>query len=164
MDELFCELFGVDSDTAFNFFLSGLREVTGRKPNDEMFYVASILAHYTQTSRHDTWSMPALANLSEVCDQFLLLETDDPEILEIGGSQILLFAGFFRDRMCHRHNVRWYDELGQSFYDRASDRTPETKRQKLFEGMAASFPNWTLICRDLSRSCYENRYLLKSTK
>lgn len=161
MDELFRELLGVDSEQAFNFFLSGLKEVTSGQPGDEILYVASILAHYSQTSRCDATCMPVLANLSEVFDQFVLAEVGDPEILEIGGSQILLFAGYFRDQMRSRHNVRWYDEVGQSFYDKASRLARESKKRRLFEGMSESFPQWALSCRDLSRSFRDNRFVLR---
>lgn len=161
MDELFCELLGVDSSMALSFFLSGLKGVSGKEPNNEMFYVASVLAHYSQTSRYDILSMPSLADLAEVFDQFILVETSDPEILEVGGSQLLLFAGFFRDQMSRRHNVRWYDEVGQSFYGRASLYTRGLKRRSLFEKLSQSFPNWALCCRDLSRICRESRYLIR---
>ena len=47
MDSIFEELVAVDSERAFNFFLSGLREtaVTERFKDEETLYVASILAH-----------------------------------------------------------------------------------------------------------------------
>ena len=154
MDELFRELISVNSTSAFNFFFTGLREVSRKEPGNEMLYVASVLAHYSQTSRYDPSSMPPLANLSEVFDQFFFVDTSDSEILEIGGSQILLFAGFFRDQMRRR----------QSFYDRASVHTREPKKRRLFERMSKTFPSWTLNCRDLSRRCREdgnNRYLLR---
>lgn len=161
MDELFQELFGVDSNRALNFFHSGLREVSGKDTNGEMLYVASVLAHYSQVPRFGCVSMPPLANLSEVFDNFVLAQISDPEILEIGGSQILLFAGFFRDQMERRHNVAWYDKVGQSFYDRASVHVNEPKKKRLFEKMSESLPDWTLHCRDLSRAYRDNRYVLK---
>ena len=66
MDSIFEELVGVDSKRAFNFFLVSLREtaITERFVDDELLYVASILAHYAQTSRSDTTSIPCMANLS----------------------------------------------------------------------------------------------------
>jgi len=161
MDELFAELFGVDSNIAINFFVSGLEEVADTKSRDEMIYVASILAHYAQTSRCDISSMPVLANLSEVHDEFVLVQINDPEILEIGGSQTLLFAGFFRDQMSLRHNVNWFDSLGQSFYSRASVSSREAKKRELLEKMAESFPVWAVRCRDLHRYYRDNRYLIK---
>ena len=120
MDSVFEELVAIDSKRAFNFFLASLKEtaLTERLKDDEMFYVASVLAHYSQTPRFDATSMPCMANLSEVFDNFVLQTTrlTDSEILEFGGSQVLLFAGFFRDQMRRRHNVEWYDQVGQSLY------------------------------------------------
>jgi hypothetical protein len=165
MDILFEELVAVDSERAFNFFLSNLRESaeTRRFRDDELLYVASILAHYSQTSRCDTTSMPCMANLSEVFDMFLLQATklQDSGILEFGGSQVLLFAGFFRDQMHHRHNVKWYDQIGQSLYERAGHLSTDRRKRALFDGLAESFPVWTIACRNLSRSLRENRFVLK---
>jgi hypothetical protein len=104
-----------------------------------------------------------MANLSEVFDSFILQTTllTDSEILEIGGSQILLFAGFFRDQMSRRHNVRWYDQVGQSMYEKASQYSRDVKKRDLFDRLSGSFPEWTIICRNLSRSCRDNRLLLR---
>jgi hypothetical protein len=165
MDSLFEELVAVDSTAALNFFANHLRETAGeRHPReDETLYVASILAHYSQTSRADGASIPAMANLSEVFDHFILHTAglSDSEVLEIGGSQILLFAGFFRDQMERRHNVQWYDQVGQSIYEKASLYTNNQKKRELFDRMSGSFPYWTLLCRDVSRACRENHFLLR---
>ena len=165
MDSLFEELIAIDSGSALNFFVGGLRETAGTEGlrEDETFYVASILAHYSQTSRADTTSIPSMANLSEVFDSFILHTTllSDSEILEIGGSQILLFAGFFRDQMSRRHNVRWYDQVGQSMYEKASQYSRDQKKRALFERLSGSFPAWTIACRNLSRACRDNRLLLR---
>jgi hypothetical protein len=165
MDNLFEELVAIDSGSALNFFVNNLRETAGTETlrEDETLYVASILAHYSQTSRADTMSIPSMANLSEVFDSFILHGTglSDSEILEIGGSQILLFAGFFRDQMCRRHNVKWYDQLGRSMYEKASQYSTNLKKRELFDRMSGSFPDWTIICRDMSRACRDNRLLLR---
>src|ERR1035441_7186166 len=96
MDSIFEELVAIDSERAFNFFLASLREtaVTEQFKHDEMFYVASILAHYSQTSRFDTTSMPCMANLSEVFDNFVLQTTrlTDSELLEFGGCLKFIFT------------------------------------------------------------------------
>jgi hypothetical protein len=129
----------------------------------KLFYVASTLAHYSQTSRSDTISMPLMANLSEVFDSFILQTTtlNDSRILEFGGSQVLLFAGFFRDQMHRRHNVKWYDQVGQSLYEKASQHSKHLKKRELFDRLSESFPVWTIVCRNLSRPLRENRLLLK---
>ncbi|HEY4085212.1 MAG TPA: hypothetical protein VGM43_04700 [Bryobacteraceae bacterium] len=165
MDALFEELVGVDSGAALKFFVENLRETAGNQSlrEDETLYVASILAHYAQTSRADAGSIPPMANLSEVFDAFILHMPglNDSEILEIGASQILLFAGFFRDQMARRHNVEWYDQLGRSMYERASHYTADMKKRALLDHMSASFPFWTIRCRDVSRQCRENHLLLR---
>ncbi len=165
MDSLFQELIAVDSGTALNFFAENLRETAGirRFREDEVFYVASILAHYAQTSRSDTTTMPLMANLSEVFDAFIMETTlaNDSEMLEIGGSQVLLFAGFFRDQMARRHNVKWYDQVGQSLYGRASQYTSDVAKRQLFDRLSDSFPAWTGVCSTLSRTFRENRFLLR---
>lgn len=165
MDPLFEELVGVDSGAALKFFVDNLRDTAGRQQlhDDETLYVASILAHYAQTSRADGVSIPSLANLTEVFDTFILHTPglSDSEILEIGGSQILLFAGFFRDQMARRHNVEWFDHIGQSMYERASHYASDAKKRVLLDRMADSFPSWTIRCRDVSRACRENHLLLR---
>jgi hypothetical protein len=135
--------------------------MTERYRDDEMFYVASILAHYSQTSRFDTASMPGMADLAEVFDNFILQTSTDPEVLEFGGSQILLFAGFFRDQMRQRHNVKWYDQVGRALYERASQHSNNLRKRELFDRLSDSFPAWTIICRNLSRTLSENRLLLR---
>jgi hypothetical protein len=165
MDSIFEELVGIDSERAIRFFLASLRETAGteRFKNDEVFYVASILAHYSQTPRFDATSMPCMANLSEVFDNFVMQTTRlaDSEILEFGGSQVLLFAGFFRDQMRRRHNVKWYDQVGQSLYEKASQHSNNLKKRQLFDRLSESFPAWTIVCRNLSRTLRENQLLLK---
>jgi hypothetical protein len=165
MDRLLQELLAVDSASAFNFFAENLRETVGARNwrEDEALYVASVLAHYAQTSRADSASIPVMSDLSEVFDRFLLETTlrNDAELLEMGGSQVLLFAGFFRDQMQRRHNVNWYDQIGQSLYERAGHYSSVPKKRQLFDHLAASFPAWTAACRELSRTLRDNRLLLK---
>jgi hypothetical protein len=138
------ELIGVDSHSAFGFFLEHLRDPARDEGlnDDELLYVTSILAHYSQTSRFDTSSTPCMAGLTEVFDNFLLETTAlrDPGILEFGGSQVLLFAGFFRDQMQRRHNVRWYDQIGQSLYERAGLLSNDAKTPRILRSPGRIFP------------------------
>lgn len=164
----FQELFGVNSERAFKFFHSALRYKVGESQNvrnQEIAYVASVLAHYSQTSRYDKSSIPTPADLSDVFDNFVWRESvlQDSELLELAGSQSLLLAGFFRDQMQRRHNVKWYDHLGSSFYESASRYSRDSKRQKLFNRLSTDFPYWTSVCRDLSREMRDNRYLISAT-
>ena len=162
----FQELLQVDSRATLRFFCLELKkEISTEKVADaETLYVASVLASYAQTSRGDTTSIPPFASPSEIFDHFVFLQEElrDPELLEIAGAQSLFLVGFFRDQMRHRHNVRWYDDLGQSFYRRAGQYSRNSKKRELFGGISDNFPVWTKVCRNLNRSFQENRFLLLS--
>jgi hypothetical protein len=161
MDPLFRELFGVNFQTALSFFHQGLREATGKRSSDQMVYVASVLAHFSLTSRHSN-NRPPFAGLGEVFDNFVFKSelSEDPEVLEIAGSQVILFAGFFRRQMRKRHSVSWYDDLGRSFFLRASTNTPSSKKRVLFESMAYSLTYWNKSCAKLHDISLQNRYVI----
>lgn len=164
MDPVFAEMISVDSNRAFNFFLSGLSDISNKdKHNQETLYVASVLAHYAQVSCFSRDCVGPFSNLSQIFDTFFLnnLFLDDPEMLEVGGSQVLLLSGFFRDQMKKRHNVNWYDKIGCSFYDQAASLSKDPKKKELFYNLSVSLPEWNLICRNFNRQCFENRFLLK---
>ncbi|MEX2270217.1 MAG: hypothetical protein WD690_02010 [Vicinamibacterales bacterium] len=160
----FRELLEVNSAATLNFFYGGLRNnaASDRVTNDQTIYVASILASYAQTSVYDSTSLPPMANLSEVLDNFVLNGEvlTDPEILEIAGAQSLFLTGFFREQMKRRHNVGWFEELGGSFYERASFFSKAEKRRMLFRSMSENFPLWTQACAELHKTLRENRFLL----
>ncbi len=155
----------VDPRGTLNFFLDYLQKETRdrRYKDDEMAYVAKVLAHYACVSRCNTSTIPVMSCLGEVFEHcvFQPMGWHDPEILEIGASQILLFAGFFRDQTQQKHNVVWYDGIGQSFYDRVSHYSYERKKKDFFGRMSRSFPAWTIVCRDVSRRLRDDRYLLR---
>jgi hypothetical protein len=110
------DLLGVNSEQAFRFFFGYLQEevATKRVTKKETLYVASILAHYAQTSRSDPNFMVPSGSLYEVLDNFVLpamtpegsLGLQDAKILEIAGSHTLLLVGFFRDQMNNRHSLK----------------------------------------------------------
>jgi len=165
MNHLFQGLLAVDHTDVFNFFASGLKDEIGERNirRDEFFYVVSVLANFAQVPRYCEEGMPISCNFSEIFDRFII-PTDlliDAEILEDAGAQTLFLAGFFRDQMKHRHNVLWYDEIGQSFYDKACQYEKDYQRRILFNHMAESFKVWAIICRNLSRSLRDRRYILK---
>lgn len=158
-------LLAVNSEVTINFFFSGLKRfVQPRVTFDETLYAASVLASYAQTSR-EAWITPSPGNLSEVFDRFVLADEggNDSEILAIAGAECLLLVGFFRDQVRRRHNVRLYDQLGCSFFRRAS-RHSTGKESGIYGRLALNFPPLALACRDLSRDLrdnLDNRYLLK---
>lgn len=164
----FTELYGVNQRAALQFFFSGLNDLIPEREKPaqkETLYVASILAHYAQTSRYESESMPVLAGLGEVFDCFVLIPApSDSEILETAGAQSLLFAGFFGNQMRQRHDLDYYDFVGSSFYERARHHTNDTNKKVLFWLMASHFSRWTGYCRVLNRTFQENQFLLNIHK
>ena len=161
------ELLAVDLRANFNFFLTGLRDEIGERviPKDELFYVATILADFASTSRNSAVGVSVPDAPSDIFDNFVLrlAELRDPTLLEIGGSQTLLVAGFFRDQMSYRcrHNMPWYNRLGEVFYEMASDFSRTDQRQEFFWRMARSFQDWSDICQSLNQTLRDNRFLLQ---
>jgi hypothetical protein len=164
MDIVFQELLSVNFQQTHDFFRENLKDVIGNTPlkTRELTYVANILAHYAQSSPYDTNFLPLEKNLSAIFEKIIVLETSDYSIMEAYASQILLLAGFFRDQMCHRHNVAWYDTQGQLLYQRASLYSRDGARRSFFDGLSESLPRWNRACRDLSRELRRNQenYLL----
>ncbi|MCR4279698.1 MAG: hypothetical protein NUV78_03110 [Candidatus Zambryskibacteria bacterium] len=160
----FQALLAVNSDAALNFFHTNLKGLVGLDARkDETLYVASVLANYAQTSRFERTSLPVMANLSEVFDNFVVNKSfmADPGTLEIAGAQTLLLSGFFRQQMRRRHNVNWYDRLGSGFFEQVSERSKEDSRQEFFSQLALRFPFWTLTCSELENHLRERRLLLR---
>jgi hypothetical protein len=157
------ELLATDHRQALAFFSVCLQDVC-ESPVDrqELLYNASVLAHYAQVSTCSTVDLPAPPNLSAVFDQFVC-ETNllyDSEMLETAGAQCLLLAGFFEDQMRRRHNIRWYAELGASFFSRAASREPSLPKARLLETIARGFEPWRQRHARLSRELRDRPYLL----
>lgn len=160
----FRELYGVNSNDAIRFFHSRLKEVATATviTPEEKAYVASVLANFTQTPVSNTDSSSLFSDPSEIFDRFVLKDGDqrNPRALEIAGAQSLLFNGFFRDQVRHRHNVKWYDKLGQAFYKRAGLYSEDRKSQEFFDRFSENFPPWTKTCCHLHRYIREERLIL----
>ncbi|MFA7216805.1 MAG: hypothetical protein WC095_02390 [Candidatus Paceibacterota bacterium] len=163
----FQEMLKVDSEDTLRFFFSSLLQVlvNNKKPYKEsqLLYVSSVLAHYAQVTRGGDESKPVLAGLTDIFDLFIINREvpTDADILEWGGSQIILFAGFFRDQMRRRHNPAFYDRIGQALYLRAS-REKSYKQRGFFEELSSNVPFWTSSCCRLSRYLRHQRYLLNN--
>ena len=102
------ELLATDHRHVLEFFLLGLRDVSEPTVDrEELFYNASVLAHYAQVSTQADVEWPAPANLSAVFDHFVSDTTllRDSLMMEVAGTQCLLLAGFFEDQMRQRHNI-----------------------------------------------------------
>lgn len=160
------ELLQVDSMIALNFFHEGLGQVAPKQlvGQDETVYVASILAHYAQTSRSDTGPMPSPATFVDIFDQFVLEDGAgaDPELLETVGSWSLLLLGLSprHPRLSPRHNIQWYTQLGRSFYAKASRNCPDQQRRVLLKRISGNFTIWTFACQKFYKNLREAPLLI----
>ena len=60
-------------------------------------------------------------------------------MMETAGAQCLLLAGFFEDQMRRRHNIRWYAELGASFFRQAALHEHSLDKARLLDAIARRF-------------------------
>lgn len=167
MSSEFQELYAVNSEDSFRFFFSSLFQVLNNKKRsfeeDELFYVSSILAHYTLDPINEFGSNGGLKNgLVDILDCFILggYPLNDSQILEEGGSRVVLFAGFFREQMVRRHHLPFYDRIGQGLYYKVSKNSSDHKRKLFFSKFASTLPMWTQTCSDLGKRCRQQRYVL----
>ena len=107
-------------------------------------------------------SSPALANLSEVFDYFVSSPAvqHDGLLMETAGAQCLILAGFFEDQMRRRHNIRWYAELGATFFSRAAALEQSAPKVQLLNAIAEGFEPWRQRYARLSRDLRDQPYLL----
>ena len=157
------ELLATDHRQTLEFFFLGLRDVSEPSVDRrELLYNASVLAHYAQVSTWADVDLPAPANLSAVFDHFVSDPTllHDRLMMETAGAQCLLLAGFFVDQMRHRHNIRWYAELGASFFGRAAIQEQSPPKARLLETLARQFEPWRQRHARLSRELRDQPYVL----
>ena len=84
----------------------------------------------------------------------------DTLMMETAGAQCLLLAGFFEDQMRPRHNIRWYAQLGASFFSRAALHEPSPHKARLLDALARRFELWRQRHAQLSRELRDQPYLL----
>ena len=157
------ELLAVDHRQALEFFALRLQDVSEPSVDrQELLYNASLLAHYAQVSTHPDVDVPAPVNLSAVFDHFVSDTTllHDSLTMETAGAQCLLLAGFFEDQMRRRHNIRWYAELGASFFRRAAFHERSLHKARLLDAIARRFESWRQRHAQLSRELRDQPFLL----
>jgi hypothetical protein len=84
----------------------------------------------------------------------------DRLMMETAGAQCLLLAGFFEDQMRPRHNIRWYAELGASFFSRAAVQERSLPKARLLDAIGRRFEPWRRRHAQLSRELRDQPYLL----
>jgi hypothetical protein len=157
------ELLAIDHRQALESFVLRLQDVSDPTVDrQELLYNASLLAHYAQVSTQPDVDVPAPADLSAVFDQSVAGTTllHDRLMMETAGAQCLLLAGFFEDQMRPRHNIRWYAELGASFFGRAALQKRSLHKARLLDAIARRFEPWRRRHAQLSRELRDQSYLL----
>src|SRR6202140_3556361 len=157
------EVLAIDRRQALEFFVLRLQDVSEPTVDrQELLYNASVLAHYAQVSTQPDVDVPAPSNLSVVFDHFVSDTTQlhDSLMMETAGAQCLLLAGFFEDQMRRRHNIRWYAELGASFFNQAAVQEQSPPKARLLHTMARPFEPWRPGHPRLSRELRDQAYAL----
>lgn len=161
------ELLSAGHRQILDFFVSGLRDVSEPLVDErELFYNASVLAHYAQTSTSTGGGLPAPVTLSSLFEHFVLSTelAEDSQMMETAGAQCLLLAGFFEDQSKARHNIQWYSQLGATFFRRAARTDGGTPRGQLLSSIAAGFEPWRQRHSRLSRELRAMPFLLMLPK
>jgi hypothetical protein len=160
------ELLAVDERRTLEFFVTALQDVSNpRVDRQELLYNASVLAHYAQVSVRAELELPAPEDLSVIFDQFIVNTSlpEDHHLMETAGAQCLLLTGFFEDQMRARHNIRWYAEIGASFFTRAATYEESRVKARLLTMIARHFEVWRQRHARLSRELRDQPYLLSPT-
>ena len=161
------ELLAVDQRQALEFFFQRLKDVSGPGVDpQELLYNASVLAHYSQVSTWAETDMAAPSTLSSVFDHFVVDSTllDDAMMMETAGAQCLVLAGFFEDQMRRRHSIRWYAQLGATFFSRAASLEPSPHKAHLLSTISVRFETWRRRHARLSRELRDQPFLLAPPK
>jgi hypothetical protein len=157
------ELLATDRRQALEFFFLGLKDVSDPTADrQELLYNASVLAHYAQVSTCSDGDWPAPTNLSVVFDHFVLDTTlhHDSLMMETAGAQCLLLTGFFQSQMRGRHNLRWYADMGASFFARAAFHEPSPHKARLLDTIGRRFESWRQCHARLSHELRDQPYLV----
>ena len=162
MDPL-AELIATDHLQTLEFFFMHLQDISGPDVDrPEVLYNASVLAHYAQISTHAGVGVPTPSNLSAIFDNFVA-DTSllaDGQMMETAGAQCLVLSGFFEDQMRRRHNIRWYADLGATFFNRAAVLEASPRKARLLDTIARQFEPWRQRHARLSRELRDQPYLL----
>jgi len=157
------ELLAINQRQTLEFFVLRLQDITDSTVDrQELLYNASVLAHYAQVSTQPDVDVPAPGSLGTIFDHFVADTTllNDRLMMETAGAQCLLLAGFFEDQMRRRHSIRWYAELGASFFRRAAVHEQSLDKARLLDAIARRFEPWRRRHAQLSRELRDQPYLL----
>lgn len=170
------DLLGSDLKHTFHFFIRELNEVAARRKYDEdqMMYVASILAHFSlvpwsngrPVTLADGPSVPEVFTRTELSPYlyerlFGNREIVGAQVLEHKGAYIFLMTGFFRSQMQGQNNVRLYEEIAQGYYLQAYYTIRNNKRKRFLGNFSHALPFWADRCSELNKNLQDKRLLLR---
>jgi hypothetical protein len=157
------EMLATDHWQALEFFGQRLRDVSGPGVDpQELLYNASVLAHYAQVSTQAVLEISAGADLGAIFDHFVVDTTlwHDGQMMEAVGAQCLVLAGFFEDQMRWRYNIRWYSQLGATFFSQAAAHEASPHKARLLDMIATHFEAWRQRHARLARDLRDQAFLL----
>ncbi len=163
----FRKVVAVNSKTAFNFFNAKLEEfVPDPKRQPERLYVASVLTGFAHLPAHSPIETQDPVVLSAFFEKDIpTLDEENLAMLyyETSASQLLFFAGYYRNQLIQKRlcKIEVYDDLGQMFYQRASDLAEDPRKKEILFRMAEFLPFWNKTCMLLNFRLQENRYLIR---
>jgi len=158
------DLHAVDHLCTLNFFTERLQDISDERVDQlELFYNASILAHYSLVSTGSSTELPTPASLTQVFDESVANPNirHDGYRLEIAGTQCLLLCGFFADQMRGLYNLDWYAKLGAGFFIRSAHFEPSRAKARLLYQISKKFEPWRRRYVRLARELRDEPYLLK---
>jgi len=161
------QLLAIDERQALEFFFQRLKDISGPAIDTrELLYNASVLAHYALVSTQTETELAAPATLEAVFDHFVIdtALAGDGLMMETAGAQCLVLAGFFEDQMRRRHSIRWYGQLGATFFSRAAALESVSHKARLLHAIAMRFEVWRQRYARLGRELRDQPYLLASDK
>ena len=158
------ELLATDHRHVLEFPL-GLRDVSEPAVDrEELFYNASVLAHYARYPtgrRRMACSRESQDGLRPFCvgHHPAARQPDDGS----GRRPVPLLAGFFEDQMRQRHTsvVR---ELGTGFFSRAAVHERSPRKARLLDAIGRHFEPWRQRHARLSREFRDQPYLLTPSR
>ena len=157
-------LFAVSHKQTLKFFAERFQEISDEPLEKvELMYNASLHAHYSQVSTFSETEFPMLQNLSVLFDKFVY-DTSmqrDAKMMETAAAQCLIFSGFFEAQQGRRHNIKWYAQIGQGFYEKAAGLSASKQEAQLFHLMNYKFEWWRKKHFELSQDFRERPYLLR---
>ncbi|MFN8061982.1 MAG: hypothetical protein U0Q12_22715 [Vicinamibacterales bacterium] len=157
------EMFASNQAQTLKFFAHALREVVDRRraPDPrELWYTASILAHFALVSDAESEALPLPGTLRRLFELYVFDPSAhaDPELMEGAAAQSLMLTGYFGSGMERRHSIRAYSAWGKRFFEMSA----VGPRRDLLIAMAQHYDPWRDTLRELHDHLQAQRFVLRT--